>query len=70
MVSDNAVDVIRNEQDRLSLSYDQLWYIPPRLWECSHLRSLSIRSNIFGDIPGAIYNLPALEILDVSQYKI
>ena len=67
---DTVVDLIKDEVDRLSLSHNQLWYIPPRFSECNHLRYLNIRSNVFRDIPRGVYKLPLLEILDISRNKV
>ena len=67
---ESVVDLIKAEVDRLSLSHNQLWYIPPRFSECIHLRYLNIRSNAFREIPRGVYKLPLLEILDVSRNKV
>lgn len=67
---ETVVDLIKEEVDRLSLSHNQLWYIPPRFSECSHLRYLNIRSNVFREIPRGVYKLPLLEILDISRNKV
>ena len=67
---ETVVDLIKDEVDRLSLSHNQLWYIPPRFSECNHLRYLNIRSNVFREIPRGVYKLPLLEILDISRNKV
>ena len=67
---ETVVELIKEEVDRLSLSHNQLWYIPPRFSECNHLRYLNIRSNVFREIPRGVYKLPLLEILDISRNKI
>jgi Leucine-rich repeat (LRR) protein len=67
---ETVVELIRDEVDRLSLSHNQLWYIPPRFSECNHLRYLNIRSNVFREIPRGVYKLPLLEILDISRNKV
>ena len=67
---ETVVDLIKEEVDRLSLSHNQLWYIPPRFSECNHLRYLNIRSNVFREIPRGVYKLPLLEILDISRNKV
>ena len=67
---ETVVDLIKHEVDRLSLSHNQLWYIPPRFSECNHLRYLNIRSNVFREIPRGVYKLPLLEILDISRNKV
>lgn len=67
---EDVVDLIKGEVERLSLSHNQIWYIPPRFSECSSLRYLNIRSNAFREIPRGVYRLPLLEILDISRNKI
>ncbi|RMZ86242.1 hypothetical protein DV737_g113, partial [Chaetothyriales sp. CBS 132003] len=67
---DSVVDLIKHEVDRLSLSHNQISLIPTRFSDCSHLRYLNIRSNLFRDIPKAIYKLSLLEILDISRNKV
>lgn len=67
---ETVVELIKEEVDRLSLSHNQLWYIPPRFSECHHLRYLNIRSNVFREIPRGVYKLPLLEILDISRNKV
>ena len=48
---ESVVDLIKVEVERLSLSHNQMWYVPLRLPECSQLRYLNIRTNVFRDIP-------------------
>jgi hypothetical protein len=67
---ENVVDIIKAEVERLSLSHNQIWHIPLRFAECSQLRYLNIRSNVFREIPRGIYKLPLLEILDISRNKV
>ncbi|RMZ81357.1 hypothetical protein DV738_g2160, partial [Chaetothyriales sp. CBS 135597] len=67
---DSVVDLIKDEVDRLSLSHNQISSIPPRFSDCIHLRYLNIRSNLFREMPKAVYKLPWLEILDISRNKI
>jgi hypothetical protein len=67
---ESVVDLIRAEVERLSLSHNQIWHIPLRFSECSHLRYLNIRSNVFREIPRGVYRLHQLEILDISRNKI
>src|SRR5665213_2444026 len=58
---ESVVDLIKAEVERLSLSHNQIWHIPLRFSECSHLRYLNIRSNVFREIPRGVYKLPLLE---------
>ena len=67
---ESVVDLIKAEVERLSLSHNQIWHIPLRFAECSHLRYLNIRSNVFREIPRGVYKLTQLEILDVSRNKV
>ena len=67
---ETVVDLIKDEVDRLSLSHNQIWHIPLRFSECTHLRYLNIRSNVFREIPRGVYKLPLLEILDISRNKV
>lgn len=65
-----VIDLIRDEVDRLSLSQNQIWHIPLRIHECTHIRYLNIRHNAFREIPRGVYKLPNLEILDISRNKV
>lgn len=67
---ESVVDLIKAEVERLSLSHNQIWHIPLRFAECSHLRYLNIRSNVFREIPRGVYKLHQLEILDISRNKV
>ncbi|KIW27520.1 uncharacterized protein PV07_07252 [Cladophialophora immunda] len=67
---ESVVDLIKAEVERLSLSHNQIWHIPLRFSECSHLRYLNIRSNVFREIPRGVYKLGQLEILDISRNKV
>ncbi|OAL30303.1 hypothetical protein AYO20_08781 [Fonsecaea nubica] len=67
---ESVVDLIKTEVERLSLSHNQIWHIPLRFSECSHLRYLNIRSNVFREIPRGVYKLAQLEILDISRNKV
>ncbi|KIW70804.1 hypothetical protein PV04_03042 [Phialophora macrospora] len=67
---ESVVDLIKTEVERLSLSHNQIWHIPLRFSECSHLRYLNIRSNVFREIPRGVYKLNQLEILDISRNKV
>ncbi|EXJ66204.1 uncharacterized protein A1O5_10820 [Cladophialophora psammophila CBS 110553] len=67
---ESVVDLIKAEVERLSLSHNQIWHIPLRFSECSHLRYLNIRSNVFREIPRGVYKLSQLEILDISRNKV
>ena len=48
---DSVVDLIKAEVERLSLSHNQIWHVPLRFAECSQLRYLNIRTNVFREIP-------------------
>lgn len=67
---ESVVDLIKDEVERLSLSHNQIWHIPLRFSECSHLRYLNIKSNVFREIPRGVYKLPLLEILDIGWNKV
>lgn len=67
---ESVVDLIKTEVERLSLSHNQIWHIPLRFSECTHLRYLNIRSNVFREIPRGVYKLNQLEILDISRNKV
>jgi hypothetical protein len=67
---ESVVDLIKAEVERLSLSHNQIWFIPLRFSECSHLRYLNIKSNVFREIPRPVYKLPLLEILDIGWNKV
>ncbi|KAK5064737.1 hypothetical protein LTR84_000571 [Exophiala bonariae] len=67
---ESVVDLIKAEVERLSLSHNQIWHIPLRFSECTHLRYLNIRSNVFREIPRGVYKLNQLEILDISRNKV
>lgn len=67
---ESVVDLIKAEVERLSLSHNQIWHIPLRFSECTHLRYLNIRSNQFREIPRGVYKLNQLEILDISRNKV
>ncbi|EXJ80914.1 hypothetical protein A1O3_07202 [Capronia epimyces CBS 606.96] len=67
---ESVVDLIKAEVERLSLSHNQIWHIPLRFAECTHLRYLNIRSNVFREIPRGVYKLGQLEILDISRNKV
>ncbi|KAE8374104.1 RAM signaling pathway protein-domain-containing protein [Aspergillus bertholletiae] len=69
-IPEPVVDIIKDEVERLSLSNNQLFHIPYRFAECSHLRYLNIRANNFREFPKGVYKLPLLEILDLSRNKI
>ncbi|PYH95187.1 cell morphogenesis protein Sog2 [Aspergillus ellipticus CBS 707.79] len=69
-IPEAVVDTIKDEVERLSLSNNQLFHIPYRFAECSHLRYLNIRANNFREFPKGVYKLPLLEILDISRNKI
>ncbi|KAJ5214370.1 hypothetical protein N7449_001539 [Penicillium cf. viridicatum] len=69
-IPEPVVDLIKDEVERLSLSNNQLFHIPYRFAECSHLRYLNIRANNFREFPKGVYKLPLLEILDLSRNKI
>jgi hypothetical protein len=49
-----VVDLIKVEVERLSLSHNQIWHIPLRFAECSQLRYLNIRTNVFREIPRGV----------------
>lgn len=49
-----VVDLIKVEVERLSLSHNQIWHIPLRFAECSQLRYLNIRANVFREIPRGV----------------
>ena len=51
---ETVVDLIKVEVERLSLSHNQIWYIPLRFSECSRLRYLNIRTNVFREIPRGV----------------
>jgi len=51
---ENVVDIIKAEVERLSLSHNQIWHIPLRFCECSQLRYLNIRNNVFREIPRGV----------------
>lgn len=51
---ETVVDLIKIEVERLSLSHNQIWHIPPRFAECSQLRYLNIRTNVFREIPRGV----------------
>ncbi|KAI9930882.1 RAM signaling network component [Aspergillus wentii] len=55
-IPEAVVDIIKDEVERFA--------------ECSHLRYLNIRENVFREFPKGIYKLPHLEILDLSGNKI
>ena len=67
---EGVVDLIKAEVERLSLSHNQIWHIPLRFAECTQLRYLNIKCNVFREIPRGVYKLPLLEILDISKNKI
>ncbi|KAI1611986.1 RAM signaling pathway protein-domain-containing protein [Exophiala viscosa] len=67
---ESVVDLIKAEVERLSLSHNQIWHIPLRFSDCTHLRYLNIRSNVFREIPRGVYKLNQLEILDISRNKV
>ncbi|KAJ5326038.1 uncharacterized protein N7506_009140 [Penicillium brevicompactum] len=69
-IPEPVVDLIKDEVERLSLSNNQIFHIPYRFAECSHLRYLNIRANNFREFPKGVYKLPLLEILDLSRNKI
>ncbi|KAJ9215770.1 hypothetical protein DTO166G4_2607 [Paecilomyces variotii] len=69
-IPEAVVDIIKDEVERLSLSNNQIFHIPYRFAECSHLRYLNIRANNFREFPKGVYKLPLLEILDLSRNKI
>lgn len=49
-----VVDLIKIEVERLSLSHNQIWHIPPRFAECLQLRYLNIRVNVFRELPRGV----------------
>jgi hypothetical protein len=51
---ETVVDLIKVEVERLSLSHNQIWHIPSRFAECSQLRYLNIRTNVFREIPRGV----------------
>ena len=51
---ETVVDLIKVEVERLSLSHNQIWHIPLRFSECSQLRYLNIRTNVFREIPRGV----------------
>ena len=51
---ESVVDLIKIEVERLSLSHNQIWHIPLRFAECSQLRYLNIRTNVFREIPRGV----------------
>ncbi len=51
---ETVVDLIKIEVERLSLSHNQIWHIPLRFAECSQLRYLNIRTNVFREIPRGV----------------
>lgn len=51
---ETVVDLIKVEVERLSLSHNQIWHIPLRFAECSQLRYLNIRTNVFREIPRGV----------------
>ena len=67
---EGVVDLIKLEVERLSLSHNRIWHIPLRFSECTYLRYLNIKSNVFREIPRGVYKLQLLEILDISKNKI
>lgn len=69
-VPESVIHIIKNDVERLSLSRNQIWSIPSQFSECTHLRYLNIRSNMFKEIPFGVYKLPELEILDISNNRV
>lgn len=55
---ETVVDLIKIEVERLSLSHNQIWHIPLRFAECSQLRYLNIRTNVFREIPRGVSSYP------------
>ena len=53
---ETVVDLIKLEVERLSLSHNQIWFIPLRFSECSQLRYLNIRVNVFREIPRGVWS--------------
>jgi hypothetical protein len=51
---ESVVDLIKIEVERLSLSHNQIWHIPLRFADCSQLRYLNIRTNVFREIPRGV----------------
>ena len=51
---ETVVDLIKVEVERLSLSHNQISHIPLRFAECSQLRYLNIRTNVFREIPRGV----------------
>src|SRR6266511_1619572 len=45
-------------RNRLSLSHNQIWHLPYRFAECSQLRYLNVRANVFREFPKAVHDFP------------
>lgn len=60
---ESVVDLIKVEVERLSLSHNQIWYLPSRFPECSQLRYLNVRTNVFRDVPSVVRMFPSHRIM-------
>ena len=69
VVPEVVVGMIKDEVERLSLAWNQLYDLPLLFSECS-MQYLNLRHNRFKKIPEAVYKLTQLKILDVSRNNI
>ncbi|KAI1077276.1 hypothetical protein F5B20DRAFT_279626 [Whalleya microplaca] len=69
-VPDEFVDIIKDDLERLALSYNKIQSLPLRFAECACLRYLNIRGNRITIFPPALCSIKSLEILDLARNKI
>ena len=56
-----VIDLIREDVDRLKLSHNQIYQVPPQIDQCIHLRYLNIRNNDLTEFPNV--SAIALDVL-------
>ena len=67
---DSIVDILKNDVERIVLSYNQIESLPLRFSECAHITYLTLRSNSFKHFPMAVCNLLELQVLDMSRNQL
>ena len=53
-ITDEVINLIKNDVERLSLSDNHISRIPPQFKNCEHLRYLNIRKNSLKEIPRGV----------------
>ncbi|MCJ1244387.1 RAM signaling network component [Trapelia coarctata] len=66
-IPEEMVEILKQDVERLTLSYNSISQIPSKFSECGNLTYLNLRGNCLEEVPRAICKLPKVQILDLSR---